>query len=294
MGTKNTAENQTGEGETTLDEVIEGVVNGEENTESQTGDENTDDEIVSVTIGDEEAPSSDEIDDDKAPKWVKEVRETNRALLREKRELEEKLAAATTTNQVVKPVEVGPEPTLEDCDWDTEVFKNKHKVWFDSKLKAEAEEKRQKEEKESATKAWNDTLAAYDKEKKELKVKDFDYAEDVVKSTFSVTQQGIIIQGASKRALLIYAIGKNPKKAKELAAIKDPVKFAFAVAELGMQLKTTTRKNVPAPETRVASSGGRIAGVVDSTLERLRAEGAKTGDMSKVIAYKNQQRAKAK
>jgi len=34
-----------------------------------------------------------------------------------------------------------------------------------------------------------------------------------------------------------------------------------------------------------------VSGAVDSTLERLRAEAERTGDMTKVIAYKRQKRA---
>jgi hypothetical protein len=78
---------------------------------------------------------------------------------------------------------------------------------------------------------------------------------------------------------------------KELSSIKDPVKFAFAVAKLETQLKVSNRKAAPPPE-KVVKGTGRVSGSVDSTLERLREEAAKSGDMSKVIAYKRQMRAK--
>ena len=48
----------------------------------------------------------------------------------------------------------------------------------------------------------------------------------------------------------MYALGKNPKKAKELGEITDPVKFAFAVAKLETQLTVTSRKQVPPPEKK--------------------------------------------
>jgi hypothetical protein len=88
-------------------------------------------------------------------------------------------------------------------------------------------------------------------------------------------------------------MGKSPAKAKELAAITDPVKFTFAIAKLEAQLKVTPRKAPPAPEKQIRSIGGvPMSGAVDSTLERLRDEAAKTGDMTKVIAYKRQKAAK--
>ena len=117
-------------------------------------------------------------------------------------------------------------------------------------------------------------------------MRDYEDAEAVALETFNVTQQGIVLQGSDNPALIIYALGKNTSKAKELASITDPVKFAFAVAKLETQLKVTNRKAAASPERTINSGGGRISGSVDSTLERLREEALKTGDLSKVMAYK--------
>ena len=95
----------------------------------------------------------------------------------------------------------------------------------------------------------------------------------------------MILQGADNPALVVYALGKNTKRAKEIASIKDPVKFAFAVAKLETTLKVNSRKTPPPPEKTVSGSGNS-SGTVDSTLERLRGEASKSGDFSKVIAYK--------
>jgi len=142
-------------------------------------------------------------------------------------------------------------------------------------------------------KDWQAKLDGYSKAKAELKVKDFEDAEAVAQELFNVTQQGVMLQGADNPALVVYALGKNPKKAKELSEIKDPVKFAFAVAKLEKELKVTNRKAAPPPE-RIVSGTGRTSGAVDSTLERLRAEAEKTGNMTKVIQYKAQKRAASK
>jgi len=115
----------------------------------------------------------------------------------------------------------------------------------------------------------------------------------VAQELFNITQQGVVLQGADNPALVIYALGKNPKKAAELAKIEDPVKFAFAVAKLEKELKVTNRKAAPAPE-RMISSTGRVSGAVDSTLERLREEAAKTGNYTKVTQYRAQKRAASK
>jgi hypothetical protein len=142
-------------------------------------------------------------------------------------------------------------------------------------------------------KAWQAKLDGYGKAKAELRVKDFEDAEEVAQQVFSITQQGVLLQGADNPALVVYALGKNPAKAKELAEIKDPVKFAFAVAKLEKDLKVTNRRQAPAPE-RIVTGTGRSSGAVDSTLERLREDAARTGNMTKVIAYKAQKRSATK
>jgi inosine/xanthosine triphosphate pyrophosphatase family protein len=100
------------------------------------------------------------------------------------------------------------------------------------------------------------------------------------------TQQGIIVQGADDPALLVYALGKNPKKLQELSSISDPVDFAFKLAKLEAQLKVTNKK-APSPETRVkGAKTGVSSGSSDKVLERLRNEADKTGDYTKVLSYK--------
>jgi hypothetical protein len=56
-------------------------------------------------------------------------------------------------------------------------------------------------------------------------------------------------------------------------------------------LKVTNRKAAPPPEKTVQGTG-RVTGSVDSTLDRLRADAEKSGDYSKVFAYKQQKRNK--
>jgi len=260
---------------------------GEQGEQGQTGAESDD---VVVTIG-EESPASEE-ETAHAPEWVRELRKNYRELQREKRELEEKLKA--TSGAETKPVtDPGKKPTLEACDYDAEKYEQELTGWYDRKRQADEQEAKVRAEAEAQQKEWQSKLQSYGKAKTELKVKDFDEAEGLVQENFSATQQGILLQGADNPALLVYALGKNPKKAKELSSITDPVKFAFAVAKLETQLKVTNRKAPPPPEKTVQGSGS-TSGAVDSNLDRLRAEAEKSGDYSKVIAYKNQQKLKAK
>jgi hypothetical protein len=258
----------------------------DEGQEAEDSEDESDEVIVSIG---EEAPPPEE--QTQAPEWVRELRKTNRELQRQNRELQSKLQSTAQTE--TKPVVLGKKPTLEDHDYDADKFEVALADWFDRKRQADEAQAKQEAEVMNQQKAWQAKLDNYGKAKAELRVKDFEDAEATAQELFNVTQQGIVLQGADNPALVIYAIGKNPKKAKELSEIQDPVKFAFAVAKLEKELKVTNRKAAPPPE-RIVSGTGRVSGAVDSTLERLREEAARTGNMTKVIQYKAQKRAASK
>jgi hypothetical protein len=259
----------------------------EEITEIVDDQEEPDTEEVVVSIG-EEAPPPEE--HTPAPEWVKELRKTNRELQRQNRELQSKLQVQPTE---IKPVAIGVKPKLEDHDYDADRYEEALTSWFERKRQAEEVNAKQEAEVMNQQKAWQAKLDGYGKAKAELRVRDYEDAEAIAQEVFSITQQGVILQGAENPALVVYALGKNAKKAKELAEITDPVKFAFAVAKLEKELKVTNRRAAPAPE-RIVSGTGRSSGAVDSTLERLREEAARTGNMTKVIQYKSQKRSASK
>jgi len=258
----------------------------DQNNQQSGDDQEGDDNEVIVSIG-EDAPPPDE--QAHAPGWVKELRKANREKEKRIRELEAKLTQTTEK----KPVALGAKPKLEDFDYDADKFESALADWFERKRQADTEAQKLQQAEQAQKQAWQEKLEGYGKAKAELKVRDFEDAEAVAQELFNITQQGVVLQGADNPALVIYALGKNPKKAAELAKIEDPVKFAFAVAKLEKELKVTNRKAAPAPE-RMISSTGRVSGAVDSTLERLREEAARTGNMTKVIQYKAQKRAASK
>lgn len=243
------------------------------------------DEVI-VSIGEESPPPEEKTH---APEWVRELRKANREKERRIRELEAKLNASAQTES--KPVVLGPKPTLEGHDYDAEKFETALERWYDQRRQVEAQAEQVRRAEQEQQSAWQQKLDAYAKAKAELRVRDYDDAEAMAQELFDVTQQGIVVQGADNPALVIYALGKNPAKAKEISEIKDPVKFAFAVAKLEKELKVTSRTKATPPPERVVNGTARVSGAVDSTLERLRAEAERTGNYTKVIQYRNQKRA---
>jgi hypothetical protein len=259
----------------------------EVNLESEESESESDEVVVSIG---EDAPPAEE-EEVRAPEWVRELRKTNREKERRIRELEAKLSATTTE---IKPVvTLGPKPKLEEYDYDADRFEQAIDQWHDRKREHDREAEQALQSEQQQQKAWQAKLDDYGKAKAELKVRDYEDAEETVQQILNVTQQGVVLQGCDNPALVVYALGKNPKKTAELAKLTDPVKFAFAVAKLEKELKVTNRRAAPAPE-RVVSGTGRSSGAVDSTLERLREEAARTGNMTKVIQYRAQKRSAPK
>lgn len=275
------------ETEDVVEEIIETPALNEKEPEVETSekpDEPEDDMVVS--IGDEEPPT----EEPRAPDWVRELRKSHRELQRKVKEYEAKEQTAPANTAIPT---LGAKPKLEDHDYDTEKYEESLESWYRKKDAVEAAKREQQRQLDEQQKAWQSKLDNYSQAKTDLKVKDFEDAESTVQDTLNTVQQGVVLQGAENPALVVYALGKNPKKAKELAAISDPVKFAFAVAKLESQLKVTSSRKPPPPERSAPSGNAPISGSTDSTLERLRAEAERTGDMTKVIRYRQQQREKS-
>lgn len=282
----------------TQDEVHDGIA---DETESESADETVQDEgqegegqqeAVSETASDEQPADADEITvaigdtppekEEKAPTWVTELRKKNR-------ELQRKLHEYEAQNRPGVP-QLGAKPKLEDFDYDAAQYETALEGWYAKKREADSVAERIAAQQAKEQEAWQGKLNAYGAAKAALKVKDIDDVESVVQDTLTTAQQAIIVQGAKNPALVVLALGKNPGKLAELKAIANPVEFAFAVANLESQLKVTKR-TPPKPET-VVNRTASGASAVSSTMDRLRAEAAKTGDFSKVIAYKRQARNK--
>lgn len=275
---------EEGEIEEELDEELEVDPNL---SEEEPGEGEAEEEIeeITVAIGDEE-PTPEE--NEPAPGWVKELRKSHRQTQKENRDLKRRLDAKEGDKQG----DLGEKPTLEGCDFDTKKYDKDLSGWYERKRDNELKQEKETTDKKDQEQAWQSTLDAYEEKKSKLKVKDFEDAEAFVEETLSVAQQGMILSAADDPALLVYAIGRNPKKAKELAAIKDPVKFAFAVSKLETQLKVTPRKATTKPEKQVSGTGS-MSGGSDATLKKLRDKAEKTGDYSAVTKYNREKRRKA-
>jgi len=242
-------------------------------------------ELDQIFLQGEEPPKEEERDPNNTENAViKSFRAREKEL---KRKLQEVQALANQVQTQPKVEDIGPEPDLADPDveYDKDKFKRKLLEWNAKKLKLDEVQNKVKAEQEAAAKAWNDKVSSYDKAKKSLRVADFDDAEEAVKELFTREQQSIILDGAKRPEELIYAIGKRPELAKKLAGEKSLARFAMEIGVLETKIMST-RKEAPAPERVVRSTGGSpLAGgkaAIEKELERARA----SGDYNKVLELK--------
>jgi hypothetical protein len=250
-----------------------------EETETEETDEIEEEEVI-YTFGEDSPPQEEDVNEEVPKKLRQEIRERNKRI----KELETKLQE--TQPKETQPT-LGARPTLESCDYDEDVLSSKLDEWYDKKLAYDNKQREIESQQRAAQQEWEAKLNGYAESRANVKAADYDDAESVVMEVFNEVQQGMIIQGANNAAALVYALGKNPSKAKELASIKDPVKFAWEASKLEGSMRTVSRKPKSVPEKTVKGNSS-LSGVTDGKLEKLRAEAAKTGDMSKVYAYKRE------
>jgi len=258
------------QGEQDESEQQDGAGEGDEQQDGET--EGADDDDV-ISFAGARVPDEDE------PEGMRNLRTAYREEKRKREELEAKIAPRVE--------QLGPEPTLDDEDvqWDEAAFKAKWAKWNAEKVKADRAGDEQRQQAEQAQKEWQDDLAAYEMQKANLRVRDYDAAEDRVVSSLSEAQHALLIQASNNKAALKYALGKNPDKLEALAKITNMVKFTAAVARLDMETTVQKRRPTTQPEAAVRGSGGFTKGT-DAKLERLEREADKTGDRTALVRYK--------
>jgi hypothetical protein len=272
------------EEEVVAEEVIEEGVEEVAAQPDESGDEK-----VEITLGEESLTSEEE---ETAPSWVRDLRKEYKETKKQNRELQKRLEEREAAIEQ-KPTTLGQKPKLEEFEYDSDKHEAALDAWYNTKNQVEAEKRSVEAEEQRQRDDWQKKLNAYEEKKSTLGVDDYQDSEDLAMETFDQTQQSLILEATDNPALVIYALGKRPEKAKELASIKNPVKLVAAMAKLEAQLKVSKVKTKPAPEKTISGSSQNTGGL-DSTLKRLEAEALKSNDYSKVVAYEKELKRKLK
>lgn len=260
------------------DEVEQDAPEAEDNPDNQ---DDGDDEELTVSFGD---GTEDEPDDSNLVRHLREeLKKKNQAL-----------ADARKSAPQPAPIEVGEKPTLVNCEYDEDEYERQLDAWKERKAAAEREEAEAGKVTESEQQAWAGDHQRYVDGKAALGVKDMDEAQDTVTAVLSSVQQAVIVKVANDPAKVVYALGKHPDRLAQIAAIQDPLKLAAEIARVEGTLKMVKRRRAPDPE-RIERGSAQVSPIgADKTLEKLEKEAERTGNRSKVIAYKRAQKAKAR
>jgi hypothetical protein len=248
---------------------------GEGNRETETGDA-------------PEAPESEESQQPRESSTFRKLREISNAALKDKRRLERELEEIRAKLPKPEPT-LGPKPTLDQYDYDETKFSEAYDRWMEQKATMDDADRQKLEAQRKQQEELENFQRSYRTRAESLGVDDFQEAEAEVGTMLNQTQTGLMMRGADDPAALVYALSKSPARLIELSRITDPVKFTVAVAKLEMNLSARKSTSRPAPEPRVSSERSSTAySASSSALEKLRDEAARTGDYSKVVAYKKQ------
>jgi hypothetical protein len=193
--------------------------------------------------------------------------------------------------------QLGAKPTLESCEFDSELFEKKYEEWTERKLAIDAQRREQAQHEERLQQTWQQKVSGYEAKKNAVKAvtPDFEDAEELCKDVLSNVQQVIIVKNARDPAKLVLEIGRNPELAAKLGSITDPVEFTYQIATMEAKMATKPAvRTAPSPDKALRSGGGVSNPLSGSKLDALRAEAEKTGNYDKVYAYRKQMKAQNK
>lgn len=231
---------------------------GAESGEQGEGDEPITE--LALTVGDEEIPLSTEedlIDGKPAPAWVTELRQKQQQQEQEnaelRRQLEEKQNTQAAQPTVTETIPL--KPTLESCDYDEAAYETKLSEWHDARTRSEQAKQQQQQQQQAFQQQFQARLKAHQERAAKLPVKDYDAAEQVVRSQMPDMHKEVLIHTADEGSELIaYALGKNQQLRQQIAAEQDPLRVAYKLGQLSVKAKLAPKVNKqaakPEPEVR--------------------------------------------
>ena len=238
-----------------------------------------------------EVPAGEEGQQPRESRTFQEIRKMANGALKDKRRLERELEEIRAKLPKPEPT-LGPKPTLDQYDYDETRFSEAYDNWMEQKAAMDAADRQKLADQQKQQDEIENFKKSYKARAEALGVSDFQESEAEVGAMLNQTQSGLLMRGADDPAALVYALSKSPARLIELSHITDPVKFTVAVAKLEIAL-SSRKTSRPAPEPRISSERSATGHSASSSqLEKLRDEAARTGDYSKVVAYKKQMAAK--
>lgn len=233
-------------------------------------------EEVVVSFGDEPEEGVEETP------LIKQLRDQNRQQARELK----RLRGSPPSNDADPEPTIPEEPELEAFDYDPDKFKEANRA-REKALLAHMDWKQRNAERTAAQQRAADEQAKQtEQQKRALGVTDFETRAATVKDRLTEQQLAVLINASDNPAKMLYALGRSETRLEELAGIDNLAKFAARAGQMEKDIRVS-KKTAPAPESRVrgATASTAVTGS-DKELAKLEAEAAKTGDRSKLAAYR--------
>lgn len=265
------------------------------------------DEQLNVDVPEDEGQETDESGDNQQNATVDEFaidipdeqtdsppeQQENSVIRKLRAELREKEAIIKRSGGHVQPVTQMPaKPTLEQCGYDEDTFSQKLEEWHDAKRKFESYENDIKSAQAKQEQRQQAVAQRYVQTQANLRAPDFKAKEELVEAALPEAFQQLLLNAADDSGKVVYFLGQSRKHLDELSKLADadePIKFIKAVAALEGKI-TVNKRAKPAPDS--SPRGGVVVASGGKTEDALRAEAQKTGDYTKLTAFKREQRKK--
>lgn len=272
--------------------------------------EQHDDELLlDMPLHDEEEGQAEEEivleleDDDFAEKpdddaTVKKLRKIARDAQRDTMAARRDAAEARKAN-APKPVDVGPEPVWEDnentWEWSGTRFAQAHHEWKERKREAEQQANQQTEAQRAQSQEFERARTAHMQRAAKLSISADTFAalEKNVSDAIGSEMLGAALILAKDSARLVAAIGGKPELLAKLADEPNPLVKLKMLRD--WEEKIVTRRNAPPPPeapTIQRGSASLARPNAGKELDKLEKEAERTGDRTKIIAFKREQKAK--
>lgn len=269
------------------EDVNEGTIDDEE-------DEDDEGEIV-VSIGDDD-PDEDEdltVEQEDDSDTIKKMRaafkdKSEQGKERDARlkELEDKEAERQAAKD---KIELRDKPKRDDYEYgQDDKYDDDLIAWNEDKKKHDAKKQSKEDEAKQFQTTYDDRLQGFNTRKKSIAVDDYDAVENKIKGYLSDEQQSIGVYTLNKPEMVFLALSRNSKELERISKITEPLILASELGKIEARLKTTKRK-APPPETRLKGTAA-IGGASDKHLEKLERDSEKTGDRTKILKYKREQK----
>tara|TARA_R110002051_G_scaffold325582_2_gene429071 strand:- start:14421 stop:15281 length:861 start_codon:yes stop_codon:yes gene_type:complete len=264
------------------DEVIDDEQDIDDSQDDEQDNESDDsaDDVLEFSFDDDgDSDEKDPFAGQDAPQWVKDNRRRAKEVQRENRDLKRKLEQYESSKNSEQQA-LREKPTLDAHEYDSDAYEQDYAAWLSEKSQHEAKAQAEQQKYQHYDERYKSSVDAV-----RAKVADYDEIEQSVVDTIPPQRQALIKMLVDDPARMVVALGKSPAQMEKLAGLDD-IQFAKQIVLMEQQMSSTSKsrnQNKPKPKTHELEGA---AGGADTRLAKLEAEAAKTGDRSKVIAYK--------